>query len=59
VFFVQRINPKYYEIYYGVNLEKKVIVENFDLDWHLTNFVKNKLPSDNPVLVFKWMLEPE
>ncbi len=59
-FKVVRENPKYYDYYWGGNNEPKRLEEDFDIECHLLNFVKQKLSPENPHLVFKWMeKEPE
>jgi hypothetical protein len=58
-FIVCRRNPKYYSYFesYSFTIEEKPrLVENFDIDWHLKNFVSTKLTEDNLTLIFRWMI---
>lgn len=57
-FTVVRDNPKYYDYYHQYNREDFRLVEDFDIEWHLLSFVKNRLTAENPSLLFRWM-EPK
>ena len=62
-YFTCRNNPArcppsygYSKEYFASTLEKLRLVEDFDIEWHLTNLVKTKLTPENPNLIFKWMV---
>ncbi len=58
-FTVCRLNPKYYGYFSNLSydIEEQVrLVEDFDIEWHLLNFLKNKLTYENPSLIFRWMI---
>jgi hypothetical protein len=61
-FSVCRSNPAY-RSYLGYNKEyfgacegQLRLVEDFDIEWHLTSFLKTKLTKEKPSLIFRWMM---
>ena len=61
---VCRNNPEYHS-YQGYNKEyfpdtgQIGLIEDFDVEWHITSFLKNKLTEQNPSLMFRWMIHED
>jgi competence CoiA-like predicted nuclease len=55
-FIVCRSNPDYYEYsHYNYGTIKRRLVEEFDIEWHFSSFVRTK-QVNKPALIFRWMI---